>query len=48
MQQHHTDGDGKVNLADVIYTLSHLFRGGAPPVLGVECVSIEGCPSLCD
>ena len=42
------NGDTKVNLSDVIWTLSYYFLGGASPVLGVQCVAIEDCPNSCD
>ncbi len=41
------NGDGRVNLADPVYGLSFLFAAGPPPVLGVQCVPIEGCPHAC-
>jgi hypothetical protein len=41
------NGDGAVNLSDAVALLSYLFLGGAPPALGVQCVSIRDCPNRC-
>ncbi len=41
------NGDKLINIADVVYLLAYLFNGGAPPVLGTECVRIPGCPDVC-
>jgi hypothetical protein len=38
------NGDGRVDLSDAVRLLDFLFRGASPPVLGVECQPIEGCP----
>ncbi len=43
-----TNGDMVVGLADVMYTLLHLFASGPEPVLGSGCASIAGCPSACE
>ncbi len=42
-----SNGDGGVDLSDAVYDLNYLFSGSAPPVLGVICRRIEGCPALC-
>lgn len=42
-----TGGDPRVDLSDAVYLLSFLFGGGEPPVLGRDCVAIEGCPEMC-
>ncbi|MBI4606928.1 MAG: hypothetical protein HY721_33615 [Planctomycetes bacterium] len=41
------NGDGVVDLSDVVYQLGYLFLGTPPPVRGVLCGGIEGCPALC-
>jgi hypothetical protein len=41
------NGDEDVDLADVIYLLSHLFREGDAHVLGKVCRRFEGCPDEC-
>jgi hypothetical protein len=41
------NGDRIVNLSDPVYLLVYLFRGGPPPVLGMGCVRIAGCPEAC-
>ena len=41
------NGDKGSNLTDAIHSLAYLFMGGAPPVLGTECVPIPGCPDAC-
>ena len=41
------NGDEGVNIADAVYTLTYLFLGGEPPVRGIECVSMVGCPDVC-
>ena len=41
------NGDKGINLTDAIHSLAYLFMGGAPPVLGTECVPIPGCPDAC-
>lgn len=42
-----SDGNGRVELTDALYVLSHLFRSGPAPALGSSCVRIEGCPDAC-
>ena len=42
-----SNGDSSVNLADAVYLLSYMFQNGPSPVLGAECVRIEGCLSQC-
>jgi len=42
-----SNGDSAVNLADAVYLLSYMFQNGPSPVLGAECVRIEGCLSQC-
>ena len=41
------NGDANINLSDGIFLLNFLFSGGAPPSLGVDCVSMPGCPAAC-
>ncbi len=41
------DGDGEANLTDAVFLLLYLFNNGAPPALGVECVSLPDCPDAC-
>ena len=42
------DGSGVVDLSDSVALLRYLFIGGAsPPVLGIECTRILGCPDDC-
>lgn len=41
------NADGRVDISDAIHVLSFLFTGGPPPVLGVHCRRIEGCPEAC-
>lgn len=41
------NGDGGVDVSDVVYLLEYLFRNGPPPVLGTECIHIPGCPDVC-
>ena len=41
------NGDGTVNVADAVYLLNHLFRGGPALTLGKECVRVRGCRSAC-
>lgn len=42
------NGDSSVNLTDAVHVLGYLFQSGAPPVLGVGCVLIDGCPTACE
>ena len=42
-----SNGDGDVDISDPVYVLVSLFAGGLPPVLGMDCVSVPGCPSVC-
>ncbi len=41
------NGDNDVDISDGVFLLVYLFRGGAPPAMGVDCVSIPGCPNIC-
>ncbi|MBN1421575.1 MAG: metallophosphoesterase [Planctomycetes bacterium] len=41
------NGDGRVDIADAIHLVRHLFGEGPPHVLGGSCVEIEGCPAAC-
>ncbi len=44
-----SNGDGELDISDAIYTLRAEFLGGAPHVLGKECVEISGCDvTSCD
>ena len=42
-----SDGGGTIHMSDAIYVLNFLYQGGAPPVLGTECVAIPGCEGAC-
>ena len=42
------NGDGGVNLTDLVQLLNFLFANGAPPTLGLSCVPMEGCASVCE
>ncbi len=42
------NGDGRIDISDGIAIFSYLFFNGAPPVLGEECVAIEGCAGVCE
>jgi len=42
-----SNGDGKLDLSDILYVFGYLFRGDPPPVLGPDCVAIPGCPVVC-
>ncbi len=39
-----SNGDGKVDLSDPIRVLNYLFSGGQSPVLGRDCLPMDGCP----
>ncbi len=39
-----SNGDRKIDLSDAVTVLKYLFSGAEPPVLGRNCVIIEGCP----
>lgn len=39
-----TNGDGRVDLSDVVDELLYILLGGAPPVQGVDCLPIPDCP----
>lgn len=40
-----SNGDSRIDISDALYTLNWLFTGtNGPPVLGVECLPIVGCP----
>lgn len=41
------NGDGGLDLSDALQLVNRLFLRGPPHVLGNQCVSIAGCPSLC-
>ncbi|MBI4600389.1 MAG: tetratricopeptide repeat protein [Planctomycetes bacterium] len=41
-----SNGDGRIDLSDAVRVLGFLFGGSAPPILGVECVPIPGCPEV--
>ena len=42
------NGDSALNVTDPVQLLDYLFQNGAPPALGVNCVLIDGCPTVCD
>lgn len=37
MQNGDTNGDGDLDIADVVYSLLHLFKGGPAPALACAC-----------
>jgi hypothetical protein len=41
------DGNGSVNITDVISLLDYLYQNGPPPEAGTDCVRLEGCTNLC-
>ena len=41
------NGDLMADLSDAVYSLNFLFTRGPEPILGSECIRIEGCPSSC-
>lgn len=41
------NGDSMADLSDAVYSLNYLFTRGPGPVLGSECVRVEGCPTSC-
>ena len=41
------NGDRRIDLADANHVLNYLFRSGPAPVLGVQCIEIAGCLSVC-
>jgi hypothetical protein len=38
------NGDGRTDLSDAVSVFNFLFLGGAPHILGVQPVVIDGCP----
>ncbi len=42
-----SNGDFAIDAADAIYNITYIFLNGAPPVLGVQCIAIPGCPDAC-
>jgi len=42
-----SSGDGLLDVTDSIHVLQYLFIGGIPPVLGIACVPMTGCPEAC-
>ncbi len=47
MQLLDVNGDAGLNIADAVSILSFLFNKGPEPVLGSNCIRIEGCPDSC-
>jgi len=41
------DSDAEIDISDGIGLLQFLFGGGAPHVLGLECIRIPDCPEIC-
>ncbi|MBN1442641.1 MAG: hypothetical protein JXA90_08030, partial [Planctomycetes bacterium] len=35
------DGNGLLNITDIVYVANALYRGGPPPVLGYGCFAIS-------
>jgi hypothetical protein len=43
------NGDRWLDVSDALFTLFYLFKpGSSPPVLGTECITIPGCPRVCN
>jgi hypothetical protein len=42
------NGDGRLNVLDPLHLLSFLFRDGAAPEAGLDCISLPGCPESCE
>ena len=42
-----TDGDGVLTQNDALRLLKYFFLGESPPVGGLECIPIPGCPGGC-
>ena len=42
------DGNGTVNLNDVVESLRWQFRDGVPHALGLGCVPVAGCATVCE
>ena len=42
------NGDGAIDISDIVGELRHIFLGAPDHVLGDSCVSIRECPDLCD
>ena len=41
------NGDGGLNVSDIVYLANYLFLGGAPPTQGTACLELPpeyGCP----
>jgi hypothetical protein len=41
------NSDSGVNLADAVAMFNFLVGNGQAPALGLECVSVTGCPAIC-
>lgn len=41
------NADEKLDLSDPLYLLGFLFLGGPPPVQGLGCIAVSGCPNVC-
>jgi hypothetical protein len=41
------NGDEAVDISDAVFLLGYLFAGGPPPVQGMGCIEISGCPDAC-
>ena len=41
------NGDGTVNLADVLHLFAYLFTNGPAPAYGTDCIAVVGCPDVC-
>ena len=41
------NGDGQIDQSDAVYNLIAIFLGGAPHVLGTDCVNLVDCPETC-
>jgi hypothetical protein len=43
-----SSGDTDVDISDAIYVARWFVLGGPAPVRGLDCITIEDCPNVCD
>jgi hypothetical protein len=41
------DGNGELNVTDVIYSLRYIFQAGPPHIKGTACIAVDGCANVC-
>ena len=39
--------DGLIDITDGIYLLEFLILGSSPPMQGLDCILVPGCPDSC-